>query len=254
MVPTKDGTKVRYPEIEAGGYSRVDGAVAFYGRVQAILADLTEPITIVDFGAGRGRTADDPVPFRRRLLELRGPGRTVIGVDVDPVVTSNPRVDEGRGIGDDRVIPVDTASVDLVVSDWTFEHVDQAEKAAAELDRILKPGGWICSVTPNKWGYIAIGARLVPNKHHVGALHKLQPGKAEVDTFPTRYRMNTRRDLRALFPAPRFSVHAYTTDAEPYLYAGGSKLVTAAMSLAHRLPGPLKTVWLIFIRKAEQTP
>lgn len=243
--------QARYPEIGAGGYSRVDGSVAFYGRVQALLAGLTEPITIVDFGAGRGRVADDPVPFRRQLQELRGPGRTVIGVDVDPVVTSNPRVDEGRVIGADGVIPVDDDSVDLVVSDWTFEHVDRADQAAAELDRILKPGGWICSVTPNKWGYIAVGARIVPNRLHVGALHRLQPGKAEADTFPTRYRMNTKRDLRRLFPEPRFHLHAYTADAEPYLYAGGSRAVAGVMSLAHRLPGPLKTTWQIFIQKAE---
>ena len=241
---------MRYPEIEAGGYSRVDGAVAFYGRVQALLADLEAPVTIVDFGAGRGRTADDPVAFRRQLQELRGPGRTVIGVDVDPVVTGNPRVDEGRVIGDDGVIPVDTASVDLVVSDWTFEHVDRADQAAAELDRILKPGGWICSVTPNKWGYIALGARLVPNRHHVGALHKLQPGKQEVDTFPTRYRMNTRRDLERLFPEPRFHLRAYTADAEPHQYGAGSKAVTALLGLVHRAPAPFKSVWMIFIQKA----
>ncbi len=240
----------RYPETAAGGYSRVDGSVAFYGRVQALLAERTPPITILDFGAGRGRVADDPVAFRRQLQELRGPGRTVIGVDVDPVVTSNPRVDEGRVIGDDGRIPMDDESVDLIVSDWTFEHVERAEQAAGELDRVLRPGGWICAVTPNRWGYIALGARLIPNRLHVGALHKLQPGKKEADPFPTRYRMNTRRDLERLFPAPRFTVHAYTADAEPHLYAGRSKLFSAVLAVAHRAPSPLKSVWFIFIRKA----
>ena len=225
---------MRYPEISAGGFSRVDGAVAFYSRVQALLAELDGPVTIVDFGAGRGRTAEDPVPYRRGLQELRGPGRTVIGVDVDPVVVDNPRLDEGRIIGPDGRIPVDDASVDLVVSDWTFEHVEDAERAAAELGRILKPGGWICSVTPNKWGFIALGARLVPNRLHVRALRKLQPGKREVDTFPTHYRMNTRRDLERLFPAP----------------AGGSRLAGGVLGLAHHLPGPLRSVWMIFVQKA----
>lgn len=240
---------MRYPEIRAGGYSRVDGSVAFYGRVQALISECPEPITIVDFGAGRGRLADDPVPYRRHLQELRGPGRTVIGVDVDPVVTTNPRIDEGRVIGPDGDIPVDDASVDLVVSDWTFEHVDQPEKAAAELGRILRPDGWICAVTPNKRGYIALGARLVPNRLHVRALRKLQPGKAEVDTFPTRYRMNTLGDLRRLFPEPTFSVHAFTSDAEPYLYAAGSKVLTSALSVVQRAPAPFKSVWQIFIQK-----
>jgi SAM-dependent methyltransferase len=241
---------VRYPELRAGGYTRVDGAVAFYGRVQALLAELDEPIVILDFGAGRGRVADDPVAFRRRLQELRGSGRTVIGVDVDPVVTTNPRVDEGRVIGADGRIPVDDESIDLVVSDWTFEHIDHPEQVAGELGRVLRPGGWICATTPNKWGYIAVGARVVPNRLHVGALGKLQPGKKDVDTFPTRYRMNTRRDLRRLFPEPRFSVHAYTSDVEPHLYGAGSRALTAALSAAHRLPGPFKTMWQIFIQKS----
>ncbi len=239
----------RFPEVAAGGYSRVDGSVAFYGRVQALLAERPGPTTIVDFGAGRGRVADDPVAFRRQLQELRGPDRTVIGVDVDPVVLTNPRVDDGRVIGADGRLPVDDASVDLVVSEWTFEHVAQADRAAAELERILRPGGWICAVTPNKWGYIAIGARLVPNRLHVRALNRLQPTKAAVDTFPTAYQMNTRRDLEKLFPAPRFALHAYTADTEPHLYAGRSELFATALATAHHLPGPLKSVWFVFAQK-----
>ncbi len=240
---------MRYPEVAAGGYTRVDGSVAFYGRVQALIAEIEGPGTVVDFGAGRGRQAEDPVPYRRQLRELRGPARTVIGVDVDPVVTSNPRVDEGRVIGPDGRIPVDDAVADLVVSEWTLEHIEHAEPVVAELHRILRPGGWFCAMTPNKWGYIGLGGRLVPNRMHVGALHRLQPGKKAVDTFPTHHQMNTRRDLRRLFPSPTWSLHAYTMDAEPHLYAGGSKPLRAVLTAAHRLPAPFKTVWQVFAQK-----
>lgn len=245
-----DRTAARFPEVVAGGFSRVDGIVAFYGRVQGLLATMEEPLTVVDFGAGRGRTAADPVPYRRHLRELRGPGRTVIGVDIDPVVVENPNVDDGRVIGEDGHIPVEDASVDLVVSEWTFEHVTEADRAAAELGRILRPGGWVAALTPNRWGYVALGARLVPNRLHVGALRRLQPGKEARDTFPTAYRMNTRRDLERLFPAPAFGVHAFTADAEPGLYAGGSAIAERALAAAHRLPGPMKSIWHIFIQKA----
>lgn len=242
---------MHYPEISAGGYSRVDGSVAFYGRVQALLCEIGSPATIVEFGAGRGRMANDPVEFRRRLQELRGPDRTVIGVDIDPVVLSNPRLDKALLIDGGGRIPLEDESADMIVSEWTFEHVEQPALAAAELDRVLRPGGWICALTPNRWGYIAVGATLVPNRFHVQALRRLQPEKAKADTFPTTYGMNTRRALDRLFPTPRFAVHTYAADAEPQLYAGGSTLLTGALGIAHRLPGPLKSVLNIFIRKAE---
>lgn len=242
---------VTFPEVAAGGFSRVDGTVSFYSRVQALLGELPPGATVLDFGAGRGLAAEDPIPFRRGLQELRGPGRRVIGADIDPVVLRNPRLDEGRVIdpttGD---LPVESASVDLVVSDFTFEHIEDPVATVAELDRVLKPGGWICARTPNRWGYIAVGARLVPNEMHVAALRHLQPQKGERDTFPTRYRMNTRRSLERLFPAPRFALHAYTSDAEPHLYAGSSRLLTAGLALARRLPAPAKSMWMIFVRKA----
>ena len=244
---------MRYPEEPAGGYTRDDGSVAFYGRVQALLMDLEADrpgtgLTVVDFGAGRGLLADETNHFRRHLQELRAPGRTVIGVDVDPVVHQNPRMDEGRLIVDGR-IPIDDESVDLIVSDFTWEHVDDPERAARELERILRPGGWICSRTPNRWGYIALGARLVPNRRHVAALRRLQPGKKEEDTFPTRYRLNTRGAIERHFPADRFSVHAFTLDAEPHLYAGGSRAVTSLVALAHHLPASLRSMWQVFIQK-----
>jgi SAM-dependent methyltransferase len=241
-----------FPELAVGGYSRVDGNVAFYGRVQAILCelDLHPPVTVVDFGAGRGLLADDPVPYRRRLQELRAPGRTVIGVDIDPVVKVNPRVDEARVI-EGLSLPIDSESVDIIVSDFTWEHLDDPAAVARELERVLRPGGWICARTPNRWGYIALGARLVPNALHVAALRRFQPTKLPEDTFPTRYRLNTRGAFHRHFPSSRFEVHAFTIDAEPYLYAGRSKLLGVLLSALHRAPAPFKSMWNVFIHKHE---
>ena len=70
----------------------------------------------------------------------------------------------------------------------------------AEIERILKPGGWFCARTPNKWGYISLGANLIPNSLHVRFLKFLQPDRQEEDVFPTRYRMNTIAALKTHFP------------------------------------------------------
>jgi hypothetical protein len=59
-----------YPEVEAGGFSRVDWAVAFWSQVNALLQPSHD---VLDFGAGRGEhIADDPVAWRRNLAMLKG--------------------------------------------------------------------------------------------------------------------------------------------------------------------------------------
>jgi len=85
-----------YPENRAGGFSRCDGTVQFYQRVRALLRP---DYVVLDFGAGRGAAYyQDPSPYRKSLRNLRGEGRRVIGVDVDPVVSSNPCVDEAVAV------------------------------------------------------------------------------------------------------------------------------------------------------------
>jgi SAM-dependent methyltransferase len=241
---------MRYPEKAAGGFSRVDGNIAFYQRVQALAAECPSGATIVDFGAGRGLRGEATSPYKRELYDLRRPGRRVIGIDVDAAVLENPLVDEAHLVEPGGRLPIEDATVDLVVSDYTFEHVATPGHAAEELHRVLKPGGWICARTPNRWGYIAIGARAVPNERHIEVLRRLQPTKRPEDTFPTEYRLNTRSAIRKYFPADRFELAAmYTWDAEPDLYAGKSKLLAAAIGALRLLPPSLRSMWLIFLRK-----
>src|SRR5689334_11888336 len=72
-----------YPEAVAGGFSRNDQRVIFYTRVNAFI----EPsMTVLDFGAGRGRHAERESGFVRALTRLKGKVAKVIGVDVDPAV------------------------------------------------------------------------------------------------------------------------------------------------------------------------
>jgi len=140
-----------FPETAAGGYSRVDGTVEFYGRVNALL----QPhMTVLDFGAGRGAgIQDDLVPYRRSLRTLKGKCKRVIGVDVDDAVVGNPGLDESYVIEPGGRIPLENESVELIVSDATFEHITDPSPVTKELDRVLKPGGWLCARTPNRWGY-----------------------------------------------------------------------------------------------------
>ena len=137
-----------------------------------------------------------------------------------------------------------------MVSDFTFEHVEDAEWAGHELGRVLRPGGWLCARTPNKWGYIGMAARAVPNGLHNRVLSVLQPRKKVEDTFPTAYRMNTRRALERCFPSPAFTHHSYLHDAEP-AYAGTSTAAWRLFQALHAVtPPPLRSMHHVFVHKS----
>jgi len=88
-----DIVSIFYPENRAGGFSGCDGTVQFYQRVHALLRP--EHI-VLDFGAGRGAAYYQDLSFyRKSLRNLRGEGMRVVGVDVDPVVFTNPCIAEG---------------------------------------------------------------------------------------------------------------------------------------------------------------
>jgi SAM-dependent methyltransferase len=235
-----------YPEMAAGGFARDDGTVQFYSRVAALLQ---AHFQVLDFGAGRGEPlVDDPVEYRRRLMNIRGRVAHVAGCDVDPAVAEHPGLDSAALIGADGRLPYKDGHFDLIVSRYVFEHLPNPALSAAELTRVLKPGGWICAVTPNATGYVALGSRLVNNSLHARWLRRLQPGRREEDVFPTYYRLNSERALRQHFGAA-FDIHCYR-DPGGVTYHFGSPVVFALLLALHRvLPTFLQNAMYIFMRK-----
>lgn len=247
MTGRRSPISIFFPEIGVGGYSRVNSTVEFYLRVNALL----EPgMTVVDLGAGRGAAyADTPADFVMKLRTLKGKCRKVIGVDIDPAVLENRSVDEVKLIAADGAIPLADESVDLIFSDFTFEHVLDPTKFCAEIHRVLKPGGWICARTPNKWGYIALAARLVPNRAHVRLLRWLQPARRHIDVFPTAYRMNTKAALRRCFPDESWIRFSYNWNAEPAYFRNSVVAWALMLGALKLLPESFATVLLFYARK-----
>ena len=130
-----------------------------------------------------------------------------------------------------------------------FEHLADPKFIAAELNRVLRPGGWICAATPNKWGYIGLGARLVPNNLHTLLLKFLIPSKKEKDTFPTLYRLNTPRALIHFFPPDRFDHCSYFVDPGPAYHANRRWLAFLIQAYNWIMPLRLQPVYLIFLNK-----
>ena len=168
-----------FPEIAAGGFSRLDGTIQFWQRIAA----LVRPDSVVlDFGAGRGvGQSEDPVTYRRNLRSLKGQVREIIGADVDPVVMTNKALDRAFVIGSDGRLPIPDQSLDVIVSDFVFEHIQDPAKAALELDR--SSSGWLdLRADPNRYGYVAVANRLIPDR-----LHSRVIGAASMNGRPRMY-------------------------------------------------------------------
>jgi SAM-dependent methyltransferase len=236
-----------YPEIDVAGFGHRDCTVAFYSQVAALLKP---NFRLLDYGAGRGEhIADDPVAYRRHLQNFQGRCAHVSGCDVDPVVMTNPFLDAAAVFEPGKPLPYPDASFDIVVSRYVFEHVADPEEVSRELMRILKPGGWLCVMTPNKWGYVAISARLVPNRFHAKVVSYVQPGRKAEDVFPTFYRLNTPGAFQKWF-GKSGSIRSFRFSAEP-AYHFGSTVLYGAFELLHRLlPAALQTCICVFVKKA----
>ena len=235
-----------FSEVKWFGFDRVDGTILFFNYVNSLCFPQA---VVLDYGAGRGEYfQDDACEYRRNLRVLKGKVAKVIGADVDRAVFSNKAVDETCLIKPDGAVPLDDASQDIILADWVFEHIANPAAMAAEFKRLLKPGGWICARTPNKFGYVAMASRLIPEPLHDFVLEIVQPGRKKQDVFPTLYRMNTRKQLEETFSSEDFELLTFCCDATPS-YAGNSRALFHVFRVIHALmPDPFKTIRLVFAR------
>lgn len=245
-------TETYYPESKFGGFTRVDGTLPFFERVQALAGP---EMVALDVGCGRGAAVDrfQENPFERCRI-LKGKCKRVIGIDVDPVGRENTLIDEFRQIEGDRW-PVEDASIDLLVSDAVLEHVRNPDNYFAECRRVVKPGGFICIRTPNRWSYVSLIASIVPNRFHGGIVEKVQPGgRKSRDVFPTYYRANTLRSLRRLLARHHFDGCVYRHISEPN-HLRFSRASFALGVFMHRwLPGPMWAMIFLFAKRLDDAP
>jgi SAM-dependent methyltransferase len=235
-----------FPETNIGGFSYADAGVALFTQIDAILRPTDR---VLDFGAGRGEyILDDVIEYRRRLFNLRGRCAHVEGCDVDEAVLTNPFLDHATVIETGSPLPYPDNSFDLVFARSVFEHVAEPELVAQELVRVVKPGGLIAALTPNRFGYIALAATVVPNRLHVRALSHIQPTRKAFDVFPTLYRLNSAKALRRAF-GPGVDIHIVYISGEPGYHFGNPLLYRVFKSLHKHLPDRLQPLLIAYIRK-----
>lgn len=247
--PSIDPRQVFHPELAIDGFTAIDGTVRFYSFVKAIMLRLSAR-KVLDFGAGRGALAlDSRSVWRRHLSDLRAAGAHVTAYDIDPVVRDHTASHEQIVGSSHTPLPFASSHFDIIVSDMTFEHIEHPADTAAELLRVLKPGGYICARTPNKFGYPTIVAAAVPNWLHARLLHSVQPDRMAGDVFLTFYKINSRAAAIKYFAGCKV-ITIYDMPEPAYYF--GSRLAYGGLLALHRiLPRVFSTSLFLFIRKRE---
>jgi SAM-dependent methyltransferase len=237
----------RRPERAAGGFPRDDGAVQFYTRVNALLSP---DMTVLDYGAGRGRQFDIPDPgYREVLQKFQGKVAKVIGIDVHTGIHDHPYLDERHVIASGGALPLTSGTIDIVVADWVLEHLENPRQFAEEMERLVRPGGWVCARTVNRWGYVGIAARLLPNSVHAPLVRRLIPVSRSEDVFPVRYRANSLRYIRRWFSRKSWEDCSYLVNATPR-YFGNSEMLFRVIELYQKIvPYHLGTDLFVFLRR-----
>ncbi len=234
-----------YPEARFGGFTDIDGTIAFFNRVNSLL---DPSFVVLDVGCGRGSFRESSVPFSRDLRILKGKAAKVIGIDVDRNAQDNPFLDEFRLI-QDASWPIENNSIDLIVCDFVLEHIEEPDRFFLELRRVLRNEGVLCIRTSNRWRYFALFSALIPLKYHSKILSIVQEGRKSEDVFPTLYKCNSIWKIRRIMKKNGFDYLVYGYEAEPS-YLAFSKIAYFLGVLHQRFAlGILKQVIFAFGKK-----
>ena len=145
--------------------------------------------TMLDAGCGSGRV------FQYQFDDAQKP-RLIVGVDVTDEPHGNRNIDAAAR-ADLGALPFRDATFDIAISSHVAEHLTQPERVFGELSRVLKPGGLLLILTPNRWHYVTISSALLPYSFH--RRYNSWRGSDVHDIFPTVYRANTASRLRSLY-------------------------------------------------------
>jgi SAM-dependent methyltransferase len=123
------------------------------------------------------------------------PMADVVGIDLEHTFETT---NQGRPFavrGDVGALPFPSGHFDVVISRSVVEHLEDPARVFREFFRVLRPGGTVIAITPNKYDYVSVIAAVTPYRLHRRLVSRIFQ-VPEDDVFPTLYRANTMSALR----------------------------------------------------------
>jgi len=180
----------------------------------------------------------------------------VVGIDLESVLETDNKSAPFGVRGDLGHLPFPSEYFDLVISRSVVEHLEEPRRVFSEFARVLKPGGRVVILTPNKYDYVSVIASITPYEVHRRLCAKIFQ-VSEDDVFPTLYRANTPKAIRkALGASGLIEVELETINHYP-AYLMFSPVLFRLGVLYERLTS-MKALWglrgsiLCVFRKATQ--
>ena len=168
---------------------------------------VTEYTDWIDVGGG-GALFPNNETLARVLSER---ARRLVGVDPSDNIDTNSFLHEHVKC---RIQEYKTnEQFDLATLRMVAEHIMYPTSVIRALNRLLRHSGVVVVFTVNRWSPVTMVSRLLPFAlHH--PVKKIFWGSEEKDTFPTVYKMNTRKHLKKLFADNGFEekLFAYLDD------------------------------------------
>ncbi|MBN1874867.1 MAG: class I SAM-dependent methyltransferase [Anaerolineae bacterium] len=138
---------------QADQYEALVSREDYEGNILTALQEITsfEGLDVIDTGAGTGRLACILAPFAKsiRAFDVSAHMLEVAAARLEAMGLHNWKTD----VGNHRALPVADASADVIVTGWSLAYTVvweedkglgtyvELEKALAEFDRVLRPGG-----------------------------------------------------------------------------------------------------------------
>lgn len=165
---------------------------------EALLVKLVNADTRwLDVGCGHSTFPNNPELSRK----LASRCEVLVGIDPDDSIHQNPYVHTSvQTTLEDYRAP---ETYDLITLRMVAEHIATPEASIKALVRLIRPGGIVVLLTPNRWSPLSLMAAWTPIRIHHW-LKRLAWGTKEEDTFPVVYRLNSKRQLRRHFLSAGF--------------------------------------------------